>query len=309
MIKTPLPASFAHLASLFGSFTSRWQFPHSLSLCLFLLGSFLSLKAAEPTDFIRIDEDETHARLQTSITRYQKGEVSVTLIGAIHIADKDYFEALNKEFTKYPVLLFELIGGENAAKTLNGRPTEKKNKDGEPAEGLRALYGSFATTMQLTEQIEHIDYTKDNFVHADLTAAEYLKATEGKEDDLLAFALQTSVKSSEISGKPFGGLDMGLVMRAILSGDATGLKLQYMTMMDQGDESAAALTGKNLIITDRNDKCFRVLAAELEKGATNAAIFYGAAHFPDMERRLLADGFTQSQHRWLTAWNVKKPTK
>lgn len=274
------------------------------------LGIFLAslgLAVAEPTDFIRILANDEGHQLQTSITTYTKGETSVTLIGAIHIADEAYFASLNQEFTKYPVLLFELIGGEEAAKVLDGKPREKAPEpDGHPAEGLRGLYGSFAKTMNLVEQIEHIDYTRDNFVHADLTLAEYEKLTEGKNDDLLAFALQTSVTSSEISGKPFGGLNMGLVMRAILSGDGRALKREYMVLMDQGDESAAALTGANIVISDRNDKCFEVLAAERRKGATKIGIFYGAAHFPDMERRLLADGFQLTQHDWLTAWNVPK---
>lgn len=270
-----------------------------------------SLTAAELTNFIRVNDDGTHARLQTSVTSYKKEDHKVTLVGAIHIADKDYFDALNQEFTKYPVLLFELIGGENAVKHLDGKPAPKEKPDEQPderpAEGLRGLYGSFASTMQLAEQIEHIDYTKDNFVHADLTTAEYQQITKGKDDDILAFALENSMKSSELTGKPFGGMDMSLVMRAILSGDGSSLKLQYMTMMDQGDESAAALTGQNLIITDRNDKCFQVLAEEQKKGAKNIGIFYGAAHFPDMEKRLLADGYILDEHRWLNAWSVKKP--
>ena len=268
-----------------------------------------SLNAAEPTNFIRVDHDNTHARLQTSITSYQKDDHNVTLVGAIHIGDKAYFDALNQEFTKYPVLLFELIGGENAAKTLNAKPPQNDQPDERPAEGLRGLYQSFATTMQLTQQMEHIDYTKDNFVHADLTTAEYQQLTAGKDDGILAFALENSMKSSELTGKPFGGMDMSIVMQAILSGDGSSLKLQYMTLMDQGDESAAALTGQNLIITDRNEKCLQVLAKEQQKGAKNIAIFYGAAHFPDMEKRLLADGYTLQEHRWLTAWNVKKPAK
>lgn len=272
----------------------------------FLL-AVIPLSAAEPTNFIRIDDNGDRTRLQTSVTSYKKDDSTITLIGAIHIADKDYFQTLNQEFAKYPVLLFELIGGEDAAKTLDGKPHEKEDPDGQPSDDLRGLYSSFAKTMQLTEQIEHIDYTKDNFIHADLTMAEYLKVTEGKEDDLLAFALRTTVKSSEITSEPFGGLDMGIVMKAILSGDGTAMKLEYMKLMDQGDESAAAITGKNIIITDRNDKCFRVLAEQRKKGAKNIGIFYGAAHFPDMERRLLADGFTLAEHRWITAWDVKKP--
>lgn len=279
-------------------------------LTLFLIWQALApVSAEEPTNFIRLDEDDTHSRLQTSITTYEKDEQKVTLLGAIHIADADYFKALNQEFTKYPVLLFELIGGEDAAKSLDGKPKKEEKPDGGPTEGLRGLYGSFASTMQLAEQIEHIDYTKDNFIHADLTFTEYQKLAEGKSDDILAFALENSIKSSELTGKPFGGLDMSLVMRAILSGDGTGLKLQYMTMMDQGDESAAALTGQNLIISDRNEKCFQVLAREQEKGAKNIGIFYGAAHFPDMEKRLLAKGYKLAEHRWLTAWDVKKPAE
>lgn len=277
-------------------------------ISLILLAT-LRLQGSEPTDFIQVIENDAEAKLQTSVTTYTKDDTTITLIGAVHIGDVSYYQALNTEFTDYPVLLFELIGGEKAAKTLNGKPHPQEPAGVRPAEGLRSLYNSFALTMQLAQQIEHIDYTKKNFVHADLTMEEYHKATEGKEDELLAFALQTTVKSAEITGKPFGGLDMSLVMRAILSGDGTGLKLQYIHMMEQGDESAAALTGKNLIIGERNDKCFQVLAKELKKGANKIGIFYGAAHFPDMERRLLARGFKKTNHRWLTAWNVEKPAK
>ncbi len=267
------------------------------------------LAKGEDTNFIRIVDEEERAQLQTSVTTYTKENTTVTLIGAIHIGDKSYFEALNKEFTNYPTLLFELIGGEKAAKLLNGKPKPKPKKEAHnrPAEGLRSLYHSLAITMQLSQQVEHIDYTKENFIHADLTMAEYLKLTQGKEDEIFAFAIQNSVKTAEITGKPFGGMDMSLVMRAILSGDGSGLKIQYMHLMDQGDESTAALTGKNLIITDRNEKCFQILAREQKKGATKIGIFYGAAHFPEMEKRLLADGFKKTEHRWLTAWDVKKP--
>ncbi len=36
------------------------------------------------------------------------------------------------------------------------------------------------------------------------------------------------------------------------------------------------------------------------------AIFYGAAHMPDMEERLLAMGFTKTGERWLRAWDLRK---
>ncbi len=286
------------------------EFPALLTVMLrifpILLFSVLLAPGAEPTNFIRVEKAEKSTRLQTSITKYQKGSTTVTLIGAIHIGDQTYFEALNEEFTNYPVVLFELIGGENKENLPNGTPRPREQADGRPVSGLRGLYSSFAHTMQLAEQLSHIDYTKDNFIHADLTTAEYAELSKGNSGELLAFALENGVKTSEITGKAFGGIDMGLVMRAILSGDGQLLKLEYMTMMEQGDESAAAITGQNLIISDRNEKCFQVLARQLSNGAQDLAIFYGAAHFPDMERRLLADGYTRSEHRWLTAWDVPK---
>ena len=59
---------------------------------------------APATDFIRIDEDDKAARLQTAVTRYEKEGVTVDLIGAVHIADKKYYEDLNKSFDNYDSL-------------------------------------------------------------------------------------------------------------------------------------------------------------------------------------------------------------
>ena len=273
---------------------------------LLFLALIATLRASPPTDFIRIDQDDTHARLQTSITSYQKDNKTVTLIGAIHIGDAEYYQTLNQEFTNHDALLFELIGGENIAKNLNGKPRPAQEPDGRPAEGLRDLYNTFASTMQLAQQIDLVDYTPPHFIHADLTAAEYARVTAEKGDDLLSFALETSVNTSEITEKPFGGMNMGIVMRAILSGDGSAMKLEYMKLMEQGDESSAAITGQNIVIDDRNTKCFQVLAKELATEKNTFGIFYGAAHFPDMEERLNALGFKKVEHRWITAWNVPK---
>ncbi|MDP0492287.1 MAG: hypothetical protein Q7Q71_14650 [Verrucomicrobiota bacterium JB023] len=276
----------------------------SLFVSLLLLGL---LPAEEPTDFIQVDEDEGRARLQTSITTYEKEDLAITLIGAVHIGDEGYYQKLNETFRDYEVVLFELIGGEKAAQFLNGQGQPEKPVDGRPAEGLRDIYGSFARSMQLSEQVHHIDYTADNFVHADLTLAEYDDVMDGKEDEILAFAFEANAKNSEITGDAFGGVDMGLLMRAILSGDSSGLKLQMMKNMDTGDEAAAAIAGDNIIIGERNEKCFLILDEQIKAGKTNIGIFYGAAHFPEMEERLLTRGFEKTTHRWLTAWDVEKP--
>ena len=70
----------------------------------------------------------------------------------------------------------------------------------------------------------------------------------------------------------------------------------------------ATFAGSNsVIIGDRNAKCIQVLDSQVEKGRKRLAIFYGAAHFPDMEKRLLEKGFRKVSHEWVTAWDIPKP--
>ena len=85
----------------------------------------LSLHAAETLpetlsetkrEYIRVEEDDKAARLQTSIVTMEKDGKRVDLIGAIHIADKAYYSKLNERFSQYDRLLFEMVGGENYCK-------------------------------------------------------------------------------------------------------------------------------------------------------------------------------------------------
>jgi hypothetical protein len=78
------------------------------------LTTLILAMAADAGEFIRVDEDDAAARLQTAVTRYEKGGASVDLIGTIHIADKAYYQNLNTRFAGYDALLFEMIGGKNS---------------------------------------------------------------------------------------------------------------------------------------------------------------------------------------------------
>ena len=65
--------------------------------------SLILAAAASAGDFIRVDEDDSAARLQTAVTRYEKEGESVELIGAVHIADKAYYQTLTTRFqAHYP---------------------------------------------------------------------------------------------------------------------------------------------------------------------------------------------------------------
>ena len=249
---------------------------------------------AGDSGFIRVDEDAKAARLQTAITRYAKDGATVDLIGAVHIGDKAYYEALNQQFTKYEVVLFEMVGGEH----MNAAPAPAADAARRP-NPLAILYGALAEGLALTGQVDHIDYTAKNFLHADLTANEFAEKQEERGESLFSFALQSNAgaKTPDLLRLTYG----------LLAKRPDHLKLSIIHTLGEGDDQVAALAGENVVIGDRNVRCLEVLTRELAAGRRNVGIFYGAAHFPDMEKRLLEQGFVRTNHDWLTAWNVLKP--
>jgi hypothetical protein len=65
--------------------------------------------------------------------------------------------------------------------------------------------------------------------------------------------------------------------------------------------------GGSTIITERNKKAFEVLEKQLQAGKKKIAVFYGAGHLPDMEKRLRDDfGLKREGEQWLTAWSLDK---
>ena len=256
-------------------------------------------------DFIRISEDAAHAQLQTAITRYEKDGTAVDLIGAIHIADKAYYEQLNQRFTHYDVLLFEMIGGENIAARL----TEKAQKPAAPGQAnpqkldtLRQLYSSACDLLHLTGQTDGIDYSAKNFVHADLTYDQFQSLQTERRESILSFFLISGIKAKTPEKQP----NSIRMMRGLLTKNPDLLKREIMITMDSGEDQIAAFAGESVIISDRNARCIEVLKTQLATHRRRIGIFYGAAHFPDMEKRLLELGFQRKEQEWLTAWEVAK---
>ncbi len=266
-----------------------------LLLCLFLtlFAQGKDLKPVQKTDFLRVVKNETAAQLQTSNTTYRKGKQRVTLIGAIHIADQAYYQQLNEEFQKYDRLLYEMIGGEDLTRLQDKKDSENHTHL------LAKTYAMIARFLKLTEQINEIDYLAKNFVHGDLTLEEFETLQEERDESILSFALQSGME-----GDPAAAGSMTKILKGLLTGNADLVKHQLIGTLGQGDEQVAGLTGESVIINDRNAKCLEVLAAQFKLGHQNCAIFYGAAHFPDMENSLLEMGFTKSKQTWITAWNV-----
>lgn len=253
-------------------------------------------------DFIRIREDDETTRLQTAYFGYEKDGVRVDLIGAIHIADKRYYEFLNESFGDYESLLFEMVGGEKL-----GGGDKKPDPEPEPAENklaaLLTVYETMEKSLGLSGQGAVIDYTAENFVHADLTMKEFEALQEERGESLLGFMIQSALTAERPSREP-NSINL---MRGMLGGKPDLVKLELMHTMADADKQIDSIDGANVIIGDRNARCIEVLDREMAGGKKNIGIFYGAAHFPDLERRLLEKGFARVSTKWATAWRVAKP--
>lgn len=287
--------------------------------------------AAEAPEFIRVEETETATHLQTAVVRFTKGDATVELVGAVHIADKKYYEALNKRFEGYEALLFEGIGGDQpaaapaaAAEVEEAPPEEPEVAEEAPAEeapveeisatkvpakkkerldGLHGAYESGAKWLGLAYQMKVIDYRKANFVHADLSMAEFTALQKERGETLIGFVLKSGLKKTDKPVKEPSSLKL---LVSLVRGDKNGLKRELVHTLGAGDDQVAALAGDNVIIGDRNAKCLEVLDREVLAGKKKLGIFYGAAHFPDMEKRLVADGWTKAGDEWMTAWEIPK---
>jgi hypothetical protein len=75
---------------------------------------------------------------------------------------------------------------------------------------------------------------------------------------------------------------------------------------DADEEGGLGKTINQLLVQDRNKACLKVLQQQLTAGKKKIAIFYGAAHMPDFERRLKEDfGMKRVGNDWYKAWSLE----
>src|SRR6266568_2475580 len=93
-------------------------------LCMSLLSAFVRPALAEDkadaarkpdNKFLRfVDDGDGGGRLEAAITTYQKGDVKVHLVSAVHVGEKKYYDDLGKTFQGYDSLLYEMVKPKDA---------------------------------------------------------------------------------------------------------------------------------------------------------------------------------------------------
>ena len=221
------------------------------------------------------------------------------LIGAIHIGDKTYYQELNRRFRGYEAVLYELVAREEANVPQPGQ--SPGSVVGGMQVGMKSLLG-------LEYQLDCIDYARRNLVHADMSPEEFAAAMKSRNESFAGMFFRMLGRAmAEQADDPFGTGDFQLMAALFAKDRAQRLKLvmakQFANMegeigMFDGPEGSA-------IITERNKKAFEVLSREITKNRKKIAVFYGAGHLPDMQRRLEQEfGMQQTGTDWVTAWSL-----
>ena len=247
--------------------------------------------------------------LETSITRYElknaEGEaVTVDLIGAVHIGEKEYYEALNERFEQYDSMLYELVAPEGTVIPKGGRESE-----GIPTNPLAAMQVGMKETLGLEFQLELIDYNKPNFKHADMTPEEFAESMTNNDESIMKYGLKAIGQSMAMQASGKSNDSVGMLMAAFSSNKEMSMRRVFAKQMKQMEAGMVMFEGKNgsTIVTHRNIKCLEVLKQEIAAGKTNLAIFYGAAHLPDMEQRMFSDFKAKRGGQvWLEAWRLRE---
>jgi hypothetical protein len=266
----------------------------------------------DKTNFVRVrrsDEGEPIA-LEVAVVRYETPEgkapkLAVDLIGAVHIGEKSYYEKLNELFTSYDAVLYELVAVEGT-RIPRDRPRRGGSIVGTFQVGLKSLLG-------LEFQLDHIDYTKENLVHADMSPEEYSRTMNQRGESFVQMFFRMMGYGAAMQAKDPERSSDAELLAALFAKDRT-LRLKRL-MARQFEDMEAALGAINgpdgsTIITERNRKAFEVLDRQIEAGRRRLGIFYGAGHLPDMEQRLLGDyGLLRTEVKWLTAWSLLPSTE
>lgn len=256
------------------------------------LAAFAQDKKTSSKDFIRYEEG---AGLQIAVTDYVAPTTSqtVTLYGVVHIADAEYYKIVQTDLDKFDVVLYEGV-----------KPRVKVNKETKILNVIQHLTGDL---LGLDFQLESIDYTRKNLVHADIDM----------ED------LEERMKDQEVT--PFGQFLKGDnldFLKPILKVAGPLLK-EFMKSQPQIQNQLKDNLGKQLseadisnqlspqlyesIVVERNKIVLRIMKEQFAKTPEKKtySIFYGAAHMPDFEERLEKLGFKKTNKRWMTAWKVE----
>lgn len=330
----------------------------ALAICVFALGAIVGAPPTlaqngangEELWFRVLRMGGAPVTMQTSVVRYTglyvaddgaQREVTVDLIGAVHIAEREYYDELNRIFQDYETVVYELVSDSDAVgDDVNDEKSksEKLTIGANPLGWISVMQQLFGSALDLTYQMDGIDYGADNLRRGDCSPEELI-AQAIANGDVLEFITTTIVNaffSTDAGGDGMAFVllcanDRRLAAKRLFALELEKSSLEELTretenveenLVEVSDETEAENENddalnlleedrESAIIHFRNDKALEVVEEELDAGRTKIAVFYGAAHLPDLGAKLelYYDLERSDEIRWLDAWDMTRAKK
>jgi hypothetical protein len=263
------------------------------------------------TNYLRVMEPGSNTvQLQIALKRFvpvRGSGPTIWLTGASHLGESNYYAALQRHLDAQELVLFEGV--------RNG-PSRISDGAGIPEPDETSLQWTLARSLGLEFQLKAIDYRQPHFRNSDLSVEEIVKLMSEEGNDAEGAAEFHSLLEA-MDGSTFLGALVNFAVRLL----ATSPKLQSMarlTLIETFQQTGGDLSSLGglppemrklvaVLIESRNEAVMRDLRDVLRRrpAPRSVSIFFGAAHMPDMERRLSGTfAYRLAEERWLTAMSV-----
>ena len=193
-------------------------------------------------------------------------------------------------------MLYELVAPEGIKP-----PTSGEQKSDNP---LAMLQRGMKFFLRLEHQLEVVDYGKANFIHADLWIRTAMQ--ERGDDEMTVFlgVVADLLRKKNLGAGKTAPQTPDISLNDLLK-PAKFKRMMAQQFEDAGGDVVLGRTVNQLLVEDRNKACIKVLQQQLAAGKKKIAIFYGAAHMPDFDKRLKEDfGMKRTTSEWIDAWNL-----
>jgi hypothetical protein len=252
--------------------------------------------------FVRSGKDG--GKVETAVRTFRSNNVEVVLFAAVHVGDRKYYQDLQRRFTDFDALLYEMIRYEEDA------PSTPEEMSDNPISRLQI---GMKRLLNLDFQLEAVDYSPPNFVHADLDPDSFFELQRERRESILGLMIRLMLEEhARLQAGKGSTVDGFQLLFALMDPDrAHALKLLFGRQMGELEAMLAGFEENSgeqgsVIVGARNARALDVLQREIGNGRHRFGIFYGAAHMPDFERRLKLMGYELKGEEWLTAWDIQR---
>lgn len=272
--------------------------------------------ASNPAPYLRVARPSSNVtELQVAVRQFVprgRAQPVIWLAGVSHVGESNYYARLQELLDAQDLVLFE--GVSDRASRAAGRPAFERSED-----EAGSLQNTMAESLGLAFQLSSIDYERPHFRNSDLTIEELaqLIAREGPAGKPGKTAREFQNLMELMEGDSLIGAVVGGIMKLIGSSPKLQamMKLAMIEMLGRFKGDMSQFEGLppewqrliEILLRARNDAVLKDLQAELKKTspAKTIAIFYGAAHMEDLERRLIGQmNYRPGRELWLPAFSV-----